>query len=78
MDAILELIEVHGVDSIYWFSDLEDERTGAALRELATALAPSTSRPNGVRLYVRSTASKVDPALATVVTESGGSFEVLR
>jgi len=78
MDAIRELIEVHGVDSIYWFSDLEDERTGAALRELAAVLAPSASRPEGVRLYVRSTASEVDPALAEVIKGSRGSFEVLK
>ena len=78
MDAIRELIEVHGVDSIYWFSDLEDERTGAALRELAGLLAPSASRPDGVRFYVRSTAREVDPELAAVVTKSGGRSEVLR
>jgi hypothetical protein len=78
MDAIRELIEVHRVDSIYWFSDLEDERTDAALRELASILAPSASRPDGVRLYVRSTGSQVDESLAALVIRSGGSFEVLR
>jgi hypothetical protein len=78
MDAIRELIEVHRVDSIYWFSDLQDERTGAALRELGSILEPNESRPNGVRLYVRSTDSKVDESLAGVVNRSGGSFEVMK
>jgi hypothetical protein len=78
MDAIHELVKAHGVDSIYWFSDLEDERTGAALRELSILLAPSAARPDGVRLYVRSTGREVDPTLGSVVKQSGGSFEVLR
>lgn len=78
MDAIRELIEVHHVDSIYWFSDLQDERTGAALQELTTLLTPVGSRPNGVRLYVRSTDSEVDDSLAKVITQSGGNFEVLK
>jgi hypothetical protein len=78
MDAIHELVKAHGVDSIYWFSDLEDERTGAALRELSILLAPSAARPDGVRLYVRSAGSEVDPTLGAVVKQSGGSFEVLR
>ena len=78
MDAIRELIEVHNVDSIYWFSDLQDERTGAALRELDAVLKPVGSRPNGVRLYVRSTESEVDENLAKVITLSGGNFEVLK
>lgn len=34
MDAFQELVQLHGVDSIYWFCDLQDARNEKALAEL--------------------------------------------
>ena len=39
MAAIRELVEVHGVDSIYWFCDLQDSRSDAALHQLRELVA---------------------------------------
>ncbi len=35
MDAMRELVEYHGVDSIYWFSDLHDSRSKMGLDQLS-------------------------------------------
>jgi len=76
MNAMIELIEVNNVDAIYWFSDLEDERTSAGLTELRRLVLPSSSNPKGVRLYVRSTENSPDEILMEIVQASGGQFEI--
>lgn len=42
MLAIRELVEVHRVDSVYWFSDLQDSQSEDALHELMQLVAGTT------------------------------------
>ena len=49
MSVMEDLVTIHGVDALYWFSDLKDDQDFASLRRLRELL-----RRGGVRLYVKS------------------------
>ena len=49
MSEIEELISVRGVDTVYWFSDLQDAQDSMSLRRLRSLL-----RRGGTRLHVKS------------------------
>lgn len=77
MNAMRELVEADKVDSIYWFCDLQDERTDQALAELrALLIEPDSGSPT--RLYVRSTDDLPGKTLADIIATSGGAFEKRR
>ncbi len=78
MNSIRELVEVHQVDSVYWFCDLQDERTEVALAELMTLAIGGGNTPRGFHLYVRSTDENPDPKLKNIIESSGGAFEKRR
>lgn len=75
MDAIAELVRNHQVDSIYWFCDLQDERTEDAVRQLRTLALGQAGNQKAFRLYIRSTDELPDPALEEIIRSSGGAFE---
>jgi hypothetical protein len=78
MNAIRELVEVHQVDSVYWFCDLQDERTEEALAELKDLARGNGGNSPAFHLYVRSTDKAPDPELENVISASGGAFEKRR
>ena len=69
MNAIKYLIDNKGVDSIYWFSDLNGTRAPEALTQLSKWLDESM-----VALYVRSVGKKPDKELMKLIESSGGKF----
>lgn len=75
MDAIAELVKNHQVDSIYWFCDLQDERTEEALQQLRTIALGQSGNYKPFRLYIRSTDEMPDPGLEEIIRSSGGAFE---
>jgi hypothetical protein len=64
MDVIEELILVRRVDTIYWFCDLQDEQTVAALRYLRFLL-----KSCDVAFHVKSVGKSPSPLLAPLITE---------
>ena len=75
MDAIAELARDHHADSIYWFCDLQDERTEEALKQLKAIALGQSNSSDGFRLYIRSTDELPDPILEEIIRSSGGAFE---
>ena len=69
LDAIYDLIHLHRVDSIYWFSDLNDIQKDDALTQLSFLL-----QANAIKLYVSSIDKKPSPQLHEIIRESGGKF----
>ncbi|MCM8533594.1 MAG: hypothetical protein NE330_20685, partial [Lentisphaeraceae bacterium] len=69
MNAFKYLIESQGVDSIYWFSDLNGTRAPTALKELQKWLDSSL-----VSLYVSSVGHKPDKELLKLIKASGGEY----
>ena len=69
LDAFLALVDEHDVDSIYWFSDLQDQQKPKGLKALHEMLLY-----NNVRLYVSSVASGPSKDLRVIITNSGGKF----
>lgn len=69
MNAIKYLIDNKGVDSIYWFSDLNGTRAPEAMTQLTKWLDESL-----VALYVRSVGPKPDKALMELIKNSGGKY----
>ena len=78
MNSFRELVEIHKVDSIYWFCDLQDERTPEALKELRYIVNPSNSRFPRVHLYIRSTDEGPDRELIDIIKISKGAYETRR
>ena len=78
MNAFRELVEIHKVDSIYWFCDLQDERTPEALKELRYIVNPTNSRFPRVHLYIRSTDEGPDRELIDIIKISKGAYETRR
>lgn len=78
MNAIRELVEIEQVDSVYWFCDLQDERTEEGLRELEQIVRGRSGKSPGFHLYIRSTDEKPDEILDRIIRLSGGSFEKRR
>ena len=75
MDAITELVQSHQIDSIYWFCDLQDERTEEAVRQLRAMSLGRNENQRGFRLYIRSTDELPDAGLEDIIRSSGGAFE---
>ncbi|MCH2206272.1 MAG: hypothetical protein MK132_10430 [Lentisphaerales bacterium] len=69
MNAIKYFIDNKGVDSIYWFSDLNGTRSPEAMQELSKWLDESL-----VALYVRSVGKKPDKDLIKLIEASGGKY----
>jgi hypothetical protein len=69
MNAIKYLIDNKGVDSIYWFSDLNGARSATALKQLKIWLDKSL-----VAFYVSSVGHKPDKALMEIIELSGGKY----
>ncbi|MCM8537078.1 MAG: hypothetical protein NE334_14155 [Lentisphaeraceae bacterium] len=69
MNAFKYLIETQGVDSIYWFSDLNGTRAPTALKELQKWFDSSL-----VSLYVSSVGNKPDKELLKLIENSGGEY----
>ena len=69
MNAIKYLIDNKGVDSIYWFSDLNGARASEAIEQLSKWLDESL-----VALYIRSVGQKPDKRLTEIIRNSGGKF----
>ena len=78
MNAIRELVEIEQVDSIYWFCDLQDERTKEGLRELEQLVRGRPGNTPVFHLYIRSTDDKPDEDLDQIIRLSGGAFEKRR
>lgn len=58
-----------GVDAIYWFCDLQDNRTKEGLEKVRSIL-----QRKGIRLYVKSLDFPPDGELQSIINKSGGSF----
>lgn len=78
MNAIRELVEIEQVDSIYWFCDLQDERTKEGLRELEQLVRGRPGNTPVFHLYIRSTDDKPDENLDQIIRLSEGAFEKRR
>lgn len=66
LEAIEELVE-EGVDTIYWFCDLQDPESDRALEALNKLL-----EQNHVKLYIRSFDKSPNSQLREIVEKSGG------
>ena len=75
MVGIKELVTEHKIDALYWFCDLHDQQTDAALDELEKMLTGGFPGRR-VRFYVRSVDLKPSKRLATIIDRSGGEVEV--
>ena len=75
MMGIKELVTEHRIDALYWFCDLQDQQTEAALDELEKLLGGSFPGQR-VRFYVRSVDLKPSKRLADIIDRSGGEVEV--
>jgi hypothetical protein len=62
-------LSVQGIDAIYWFCDLQDNRTKEGLEKIKNIL-----QRKGIRLYVKSLDFPPDGELQSVINQSGGSF----
>lgn len=62
-------LSTQGVDAIYWFCDLQDNRTKEGLEKMKSIL-----QRKGIRLYVKSLDFPPDGELQSVINQSGGSF----
>jgi len=58
-----------GVDAIYWFCDLQDNRTNDGMEKIKQIL-----RSKGIRLYVKSLDFAPDEQLQSIIISSGGTF----
>ncbi len=75
MMGIKELVTEHRIDALYWFCDLQDQQTDAALEELEKMLT-GTFPGRRVRFYVRSLDLKPSKRLEDIILRSGGEAEV--
>ena len=73
MPEVEELVREYQIDSLYWFSDLEDQQDSEALAWLGEIL-----NSGKVRFYVRSVGSKPNPNLQDLVLRTGGELKVER
>ncbi len=69
--ALMALIQLHKVDTLYWFSNCQDDISLDAVRILWAAL-----EANGVKFYLHSSDRRPDKNLAKLVELSGG--EIIR
>lgn len=69
--ALMALIKLQGVDTLYWFCDFEDDIEDNALEILKKAVSENT-----VTLYVHSSGRRPDRALVEIIEKSGG--EIIR
>ncbi len=71
MAALIALIDKQGVDTLYWFSDCEDDIEPRALAMLKKSLSE-----NDVTFYLHSSRRRPDKQLIELVEETGG--EIIR
>lgn len=71
LDHLLELIDRHACDAVYWFCDLQDGGTQEAVQRLGESIGRW-----GVTLYIRSLDRSAAgyPGLEDLVRESGGEI----
>lgn len=74
--AVKELVEEHRVDAVYWFCDLQDSESDAALKELEELLRIRLPGQQSVRFYVRSLDEKPSKGLGSIIERSGGELEL--
>ena len=70
-DIVRKLISSRKIDAIYWVCDLADEQDPEAIAELKKLLLE-----HRVRFYVSSYEYRPSFALAELIQETGGDFEL--
>lgn len=75
MDAMFELVQVYQVDSVYWFSDLQDGQRDAALQQLRSLVwgkeMPALARGAPVPSQSEVSSSAVDSVFRLYVRSTG-------